>query len=90
VGADTEFSESKHGYVLTFPWNFEEVISQAHSQYNLLPASSYWNRFMHNSRAIVDFNKLFREFHQYCAIPDYQGLNKICEPNLASYVSESL
>ena len=23
VGADQEFNENKHGYVLTFPWNFE-------------------------------------------------------------------
>ena len=26
VGADLVFSEQKHGYVLTFPWNFPEVI----------------------------------------------------------------
>jgi hypothetical protein len=26
VGADIVFSEQKHGYVLTFPWNFQEVI----------------------------------------------------------------
>ena len=45
---------------------------------------------MTNSRAIVDFNNLFREFHQACAIPDYNGLNKICEPRLANYVGESL
>jgi len=28
VGADDVFSEQKHAYVLTFPWNFDEVISQ--------------------------------------------------------------
>ena len=26
VGADSEFDEQKHAYVLTFPWNFEEVV----------------------------------------------------------------
>jgi len=28
VGADQTFNEKKHAYVLTFPWNFEDVISQ--------------------------------------------------------------
>ena len=45
---------------------------------------------MVNTRSINDFNVLFREFHQFCAIPDYEGLQNICEPKLASYVSESL
>ena len=27
VGADIAFNEQKHGYVLTFPWNFEQVIN---------------------------------------------------------------
>lgn len=28
VGADEHFDEQKHAYVLTFPWNFEEVIQE--------------------------------------------------------------
>ena len=27
LGIDTEFSDRKHSYVLQFPWNFEEVIT---------------------------------------------------------------
>ena len=45
---------------------------------------------MVNSRAVVDFNNLFRDYHQSCAIPDYEGLERICEPRLASYVSDCL
>uniref|UniRef100_A0A7S3CML0 Uncharacterized protein n=1 Tax=Strombidium rassoulzadegani TaxID=1082188 RepID=A0A7S3CML0_9SPIT len=45
---------------------------------------------MNNSRTILQFNQLFREFHQYCAVPDYVGIDKVCEPKLANYVSESL
>jgi len=45
---------------------------------------------MVNTRAVVDFNNLFREFNQACAIPDYQGLQKVCEPRLANYLSESI
>ncbi len=45
---------------------------------------------MVNTRSIVDFNNLFREFHQFCALPDQVGLDRICEPKLASYVGESL
>jgi hypothetical protein len=91
VGADQEFNEKKHGYVLTFPWNFEEVLSKTQTQYPTpFSESSYWNKWLVNTRTINDLNVLFREFHQYCAIPDYQGLSLICEPRLASYVSESL
>jgi len=28
LGVDTEFSQQKHAYVLTFPWNFDEIIDQ--------------------------------------------------------------
>ena len=45
---------------------------------------------MVNSRAVVDFNRLFREFHQACAIPDYENLKITCEGRLANVVSESL
>ena len=45
---------------------------------------------MTNSRSIVDFNTLFRKFHQAVASHDQAGLNDICEPNLASHVGESL
>ena len=88
VGADVAFSESKHGYVLTFPWNFEQVISEFESDYRT--SNKYWQMFMNHSRAVVDFNNLFRDFHQACAIPDKKGLERICEPRLASYVNESL
>ena len=45
---------------------------------------------MNNTRSIVDFNNLYREFHQACAIPDQQMLDRICEPRLAKAVGESL
>jgi hypothetical protein len=90
VGADVAFNEQKHGYVLTFPWNFEQVISDFESNFKPMSTSSYWHKFMVNTRSIVDFNNLFREFHQACAIPDHQGLARICEPRLANYVSESI
>ena len=76
--------------MLTFPWNFEEVITDVQTQYPTLPESNYWHKFMVNTRSVVDMNTLFREFHQFSAIPDYDGLQLICEPKLANYVSESL
>jgi len=84
------FNESKHGYVLAFPWNFEEVINEFETDYKVMSDSSYWNKFMQNTRSVVSFNNLFREFHQSCAIPDYEGVNKVCEGKLANYVSDSL
>lgn len=90
VGADIVFSEQKHGYVLTFPWNFEEIINDFEAEYKVMGDSSYWHKFMVNTRSVVDFNTLFRKFHQACAIHDQAGLDDICEPNLASHVGESL
>ena len=75
---------------MTFPWNYESIINQFESEHKALADSSYWHKWMVNSRAIVDFNNLFRDYHQSCAIPDYQGLERICEPRLASYVSDCL
>lgn len=90
VGADAEFNEHKHGYVLAFPWNFDEIISNLEANYRPMSTSSYWHKFMVNSRAIVDLNNLFRDFHQSCAIPDEKGIERICEPKLAHYVNESI
>ena len=45
---------------------------------------------MEHSRAVVDFNNLFREFHQYCSVPDAVGIEKICEPRLAQAVNQSV
>jgi hypothetical protein len=50
----------------------------------------WWARYMEDSRAIVDFNILFRQFHQYCSVPDYEGIEKICEPRLAKAVNQSV
>lgn len=46
--------------------------------------------FVKNSRAEVDFNILFRQFHQYCAVPDPVGIQKVCEPRLAETVNQAV
>lgn len=53
-------------------------------------SGGYWNTWLNNSRAIVDYNTLFREFHQACAMTDFVGVKKVCEPRLANHVMESL
>lgn len=63
IGVDLQFSEQKHAYVLTFPWNFPEIISDFEHEYRPLSASSYWGRFVFDTDNILDFNHLFREFH---------------------------
>ena len=90
VGADLTFSEKKHAYVLTFPWNFPEVIEEYEADYKPMSESAYWSLFMNNTRSVVDFNNLYREFHQGCAIPCQNTLNKVCEPRLASHVGDNL
>jgi hypothetical protein len=82
LGVDTKFSEQKHAYVLTFPWNFQEIINDFESEYRPLPKSNYWHKFIFNN-STYEFNRLFREFHQYCALPDYANLDCILEAKLA-------
>lgn len=62
VGADQSFNEAKHAYVLNFPWNFEYVLEEA-EEMQVLPEGSYWEKFMTNTRSVIDFNNLYREFH---------------------------
>ena len=90
IGVDMTFSEKKHAYVLTFPWNFPEIINEYESEFRPLSKSSYWHRFVNNTPNLRDFNHLYREFHQFVATNDHRGLSDICEPRLASYVSQSI
>ena len=83
LGVDTNFSQQKHAYVLTFPWNFQEIISDFEGASKPVPA--YWDKFVHNN-GNYEINKLFREFHQACALPDYEWLGSLCEGKLAQYV----
>jgi hypothetical protein len=52
--------------------------------------SAYWARYVENSGSIIDFNKLFRNFHQCCALPDVDGLQHYCEGKLATVVGSSV
>ncbi len=89
LGVDTQFSEQKHAYVLTFPWNFQEIINDYETEARPLPTSNYWYRFVMNN-AEYEINNLFREFHQACALPDYGIIDKVCEGKLAQYVKDSV
>jgi len=42
------------------------------------------------NNAQYEINKIFREFHQACALPDYGLIDKVCEGKLSSYVKESV
>jgi len=74
--------------VLTFPWNFPEIVRKF--EHGHFKTGTYWRMFLDQSRAIVDFNILFREFHQFCAIPDEKGIERICEGRLAQAVNQSV
>ena len=87
MGVDTVFNEQKHAYVLTFPWNYQEVIADFEGGARPVPA--YWDRWIH-ANGDYEINKLFRDFHQACALPDYERLGSICEGKLAQYVQESV
>lgn len=90
LGVDVQFDKQKHAYVLTFPWNFPEIIDQYEANISPLADNNYWSVFVRNSGAEYDFNNLFREFHQYCALPDAEGIEKICEAKLATAVNQSV
>lgn len=62
LGVDMKFSETKHAYVLSFPWNFQEIVSGYEHDHRPISDTSYWGRFVF-SNGRYEFNKLFREFH---------------------------
>lgn len=76
--------------MLTFPWGFDEIIDEFQAKHRPLSSSSFWATFARNSGAFFEFNHLFREFHQFCAIPDQKGIENICEGRLARAVNESV
>jgi len=88
LGIDAEFNEQKHGYILTFPWNFPEIVNNFERQFK--PVTGYWDNLLENSNAKYRFSSMFRDFHQACALNKRQGLDFHCERQLANYVHESL
>jgi len=88
VGADDVFSENKHAYVLTFPWNYPEVIARAQTAYP--SPSGFWKSWDDRTKSSVCFNSLYRDFHQACALPDAPLLKRCCESNLAAAVNASV
>ena len=88
LGVDTKYDPTKHSCLLTFPWNFPETIQKYKSTHAATLGA--WDPWIQNSRAVVDFNNLFREFHQYVALPDPKGIRKICERRLADEVNQAI
>jgi hypothetical protein len=41
LGVDSQFDQQKHAYVLTFPWNFPEIINSFEAKHHAT-AGSYW------------------------------------------------
>ena len=82
LGVDVEFSQQKHAYVLTFPWNFDEIINQFESSHKPVD-SGFWGAYTKNSECKAKFAELFREFHQSCARNDREGIEFVCEKRLA-------
>lgn len=72
--------------MLTFPWNFPEIIDKFEKH----RLTGYWPLFVQHSRAVVQFNNLFRVFHQSCALNDQEGIKASCEGRLAHAVNQSL
>jgi len=76
--------------VLTFPWNFPAIVENFESKHRPLASNNYWSVFVKNSGAEVDFNNLFREFHQFSALFDPKGIDRVCEGKLATAVNQSV
>ena len=76
--------------MLTFPWNFEEIVDEFQAKHRPLGENSFWSKFIVNTRAVDEFNILYRKFHQACAMHDPQGIDVTCEGRLAHSVNESL
>ena len=70
--------------MLTFPWNFPEIIDKFQKPG---PGASKWQNYVTNSRSVVQFNNLFRVFHQSCALNDQDviiGTKAVKEPQFVT------
>ena len=47
-GADLAFNNRKHGYILSFPWNFEEIIRDYEQDFTPLAEGDFWHRWIFN------------------------------------------
>ena len=65
-GADLAFNERKHGYILSFPWNFDEVIQDYEHEFTPLDEKNFWYKWIYNREADRDFNELFRVVNSNC------------------------
>ena len=43
-----------------------------------------------NRECIEDFNVLYRELHQWVSIPDYEGIDYLCEKRFAKYLKKAV
>lgn len=89
-GADVAFNSRKHGYILSLPWNFDEVIKDYEQDFRVLKPNNFWHRWVFNRECNRDFDELFRVFHQSCAIPEESGIDRVCEPRLAAYMKKAI
>jgi len=48
--------------------------------------SNFALTFLRNRGCINDFNVLYREFHQWCSVPDFEGIEHACEKNFAKHM----
>lgn len=46
LGVDTEFSRQKHAYVLTFPWNFDEIIDDFQAKHVDEKSEYYFGKYI--------------------------------------------
>jgi hypothetical protein len=89
-GADLAFNSKRHGYILSFPWNYDEIIKDYEDDFKPLETNNFWYKWIHNREVTRDFSELFRVFHQSCAIHEEEGLDRVCEPTLAQYMKRSV
>lgn len=54
LGVDTEFSTKKHAYVLTFPWNFDEIINEFEAKHKPI-SGGFWGTYTRNSECFYKF-----------------------------------
>ena len=62
--ADLAFNTSKHGYILSFPWNYDEIIKDFEDDFTPFKSNSFWYTWVKNRELMRSFSELFRVFHQ--------------------------
>lgn len=74
-----------------FPWFKKSMLEEYKKRDRVVSKVGWYMRnLLKNRECLDDFHILYREFHQWCAVPDFRGINVLCEKQFADHIKKSI